>query len=217
MLKTTFTKRNTKSGFTLVETLIAISILLISISGPLVIISQALKSSYYARDEITAFYLAQEVVEFLRNQRDNNGLKALTTAYYSDTWLNGVGVITDSPASSLINTNTTAYTTNAKKAELVIQGGVYKLKQCLPLGSKCPFLKYGPNGDYAYGDIAAPSNSNFTREIILFEPPNTAFGEVSKNRELIVYVRVFWNTGSNKNSVTIREHITNWELEQAPS
>jgi prepilin-type N-terminal cleavage/methylation domain-containing protein len=212
-------KQKRKAGFTLVETLIAISILIISISGPLVIISQALKSSYYARDEITAFYLAQEAVEFIRNQRDINGLRAVSGVYYSDTWLNSVGwdITIPSTPVNLVN----PYKASSKKAELVIDAGVYKLKQCvLSGGTKCPALKYDGNGTYAYGDILAPSNSNFTREIIMTEPPpsppTSGYG-ASNTRELIVFVRVSWTTGSHTNNVTLREHITNWELEKTPS
>jgi len=61
-------------GFTLIETLVAISILLLSISAPLTIASKGLASSFFARDQITAFYLAQDAVEYIRNTRDNNFL-----------------------------------------------------------------------------------------------------------------------------------------------
>ena len=60
------------AGFTLVETLVAISILLISLAGPLTIAAKSLNSAIFARDQITAFYLAQEGVEFVRKVRDDN-------------------------------------------------------------------------------------------------------------------------------------------------
>ncbi len=72
----------TSKGFTLIETLVAISILLLSISAPLTIASKGLASSYYAREQITAFYLAQDAVEYIRNTRDNNFLSGAN-------WLNG--------------------------------------------------------------------------------------------------------------------------------
>lgn len=59
-------------GFTLIETLVAISILLIAVAGPMVVVSQALTTSYYARDQITAFYLAQDAIEYIRNTKDTN-------------------------------------------------------------------------------------------------------------------------------------------------
>jgi len=61
-------------GFTLIETLVAISVLLLSLAGPLTLAVQSLNSAYYARDQITAFYLAQEAVEYVRAVRDQNYL-----------------------------------------------------------------------------------------------------------------------------------------------
>lgn len=75
----------TRKGFTLIETLVAISVLLVSLVGPLSIAAQALKSAYYARDEITAFYLAQEGLEYVQAVRDQNYL-----ASPSQPWLTGL-------------------------------------------------------------------------------------------------------------------------------
>ncbi len=72
-----------RGGFTLIETLVAISVLLVSLAGPLSIASQSLQSAFYARDQITAFYLAQEAVEYVRAVRDQNYL-------VGSGWLNGL-------------------------------------------------------------------------------------------------------------------------------
>lgn len=71
------------SGFTLVETLIAITVLLTAVAGPLTIASRGLISAHFARDQVTAFYLAQEATELIRNKRDNNALASVS-------WLSGL-------------------------------------------------------------------------------------------------------------------------------
>jgi len=81
-LKATGGQAKPNKGFTLIETLVAISILLLSISAPLTIASKGLASSFFARDQITAFYLAQDAVEYVRNARDNN-------YHLGANWLNG--------------------------------------------------------------------------------------------------------------------------------
>lgn len=60
-----------QSGFTLVETLVAITILLIVMIGPMTISSQAAKSSTFASEQVTAFFLAQEGVELMQKARDD--------------------------------------------------------------------------------------------------------------------------------------------------
>lgn len=77
---------NTRSGFTLVETLVAISILLVAIMGPMTIAARGLQSAFYAREQITAFSLAQEGVELIRAIRDQNALEG-------ESWLADISAV----------------------------------------------------------------------------------------------------------------------------
>jgi len=74
-------------GFSLIETLVAISVLMLAVVGPLSIASRGLISAQYARDQITAFHLAREATELVRNKRDTNMLHPIATP--AD-WLNGL-------------------------------------------------------------------------------------------------------------------------------
>ncbi|MDP3962577.1 MAG: prepilin-type N-terminal cleavage/methylation domain-containing protein [bacterium] len=66
-------KRN--KGFTIIETLVAVAILMISIAGPLTIAHKGLLAAINARDQVTASYLAQDAMEYVKNMRDNNKLE----------------------------------------------------------------------------------------------------------------------------------------------
>lgn len=59
-------------GMTLIETLVAISILGVAIVAPMSLTMQSLAAAYYAKDQITASHLAQEAVESVRALRDGN-------------------------------------------------------------------------------------------------------------------------------------------------
>lgn len=72
-----------RPAFTLIETFVAISILMITLVGPLTLAAQSLKTAYYARDEITAYYLAQEGIELVRGIRDQNYING-------QSWLTGL-------------------------------------------------------------------------------------------------------------------------------
>lgn len=61
-----------QQGFTLIEAMVAISVLSLAITGPMIIAQKGIASAVYARDQITASYLAQEAVEYIRNARDTN-------------------------------------------------------------------------------------------------------------------------------------------------
>ncbi|MFA6554627.1 MAG: prepilin-type N-terminal cleavage/methylation domain-containing protein [Candidatus Paceibacterota bacterium] len=60
-----------KNGFTLIETLVAISVLMIAIAGPLTVANKAYTSAISARDQSMAVNFAQEGLEYLNNMKDN--------------------------------------------------------------------------------------------------------------------------------------------------
>jgi len=64
-----------QEGMTLIETLVAITILTVAIISPMSLTMQSLSASYYARDQIAAFNLGQEAIESVRAIRDGNILR----------------------------------------------------------------------------------------------------------------------------------------------
>ena len=71
-------KNSSQSGFSLVETLVSITILLLVIGGPLAITSNSVKSTNFSNEQVIAFFLAQEGIEFVQKHRDD-----LFLDYYS--------------------------------------------------------------------------------------------------------------------------------------
>lgn len=61
-------------GFTLVETLVAIVVLSLSVTGPLFIAQRSTVAATTARDKTIATFLAQEGIEYVRSVRDDNYL-----------------------------------------------------------------------------------------------------------------------------------------------
>ena len=62
----------TTKGITLIETVVAVGILVAAIAGPMTLASQSLKASRDARNELIATHLAEEGIEVLHSMRDNN-------------------------------------------------------------------------------------------------------------------------------------------------
>jgi len=61
-------------GFTLIETLVAISIFTMSILGLMTVLASGISNTNYAKQKMTATYLAQEGIEYTRNKRDTSVL-----------------------------------------------------------------------------------------------------------------------------------------------
>ncbi|MDO8509539.1 MAG: type II secretion system protein [bacterium] len=66
-----FLKLKSTSGFTIIETLVALSIFSFSLVGLLTISSGRVHDISNVRNQLTANYLAQEGIETIRNYRDN--------------------------------------------------------------------------------------------------------------------------------------------------
>lgn len=89
------TRINKSKGFTLVESLVAVSILSISVAAIFTAVQMSLKTSLTAKDQITAIYLSQEAMEFIKNVRDENALNSLNGVAVN--WLHGLSENSSDP------------------------------------------------------------------------------------------------------------------------
>lgn len=65
-------------GFTLIEALVSIALILIAVTGPLSLTLNALTAIKQNKNRVVASYLAEEIVEDFRNYRDNFALSCST-------------------------------------------------------------------------------------------------------------------------------------------
>ena len=121
-LSTVNCQLSTARGFTLIETLVAITLLTVAIVVPMSLVTKSLSTAYYARDQVTAFHLAQEAIEIVRHVRDNNILKnalGTPTDLLNGIFLDGRAFIVDARNNDIVacpqngcpvlNTNGTFY------------------------------------------------------------------------------------------------------------
>ena len=126
-MKKEYKRQNTKyknqRGFTILESIIAILVLSLSVSGVFSAVQQSLSQAIIAKDEVKAFYLAQEAVEIIRNKRDNNQLTKINGGT-GVTWLDGI-------------TNICAFGSVCRVEAINFDNIVY----CGSEWGNCPFLK----------------------------------------------------------------------------
>ena len=82
---------NTNKGFSLLESMIAIGILLVAVVAPLSTIGDSLAQIYVARDQMVAINLAQEGIEAVRQVRDSNMIKGWNQSPRTTDWNTGLG------------------------------------------------------------------------------------------------------------------------------
>ena len=178
--------RQGEAGFTLVETLVAITLITIAIVAPMGLTVQSLEAAYYARDKITASNLAQEGLEGIRSVRDGN---VLATAK---------GTVTPLFQGILPACSTACYVDATTRPNPTIT-------DC---GGACPVLR--TNGQlYAYD--SSWKSTNFTRTLsgCYIQTDNTCTAVASDEIRLTVVVS--WKTSAYKaQQITLSENLYNW-------
>lgn len=181
------------SGFTLIEAMIAVSILALSVSGPLIGASRAIVLAQISRDQLTASYLAQEGIEYVRAMRDDaylNAYKANGTDTSSAGWTD---FTTGASAWSITQCITGPCTLDPARA--MGYGSSYALNA---YGGNAPL--YLSNGIYTQQAIG--TKTPFTRAIQAMR--------LSANEELVTST-VLWTFHGAQYSVVIVDHLTPWQ------
>lgn len=199
-------------GFTVIETLIAVMVLLTSIVGPMSVASKGLYAAFYARDEITAFYLAQEGLEFVRNFRDTTKLMhdkedidsvnaGGAPAHTSDQWLDG-----------LEDCDTAV---NADGCIIDARLSPVDPNAILPCSGKCTVVQFDSGtGLFGYdtGGGGSWENTKYERTIKInkITMPNGKKDEALITSEVRWTNNIFAPLGK---SATVRLYTTNWQRE----
>lgn len=177
-------------GFTLIETLVAVTILSIAIVAPMSLTAKSLATAYYARDQITAFHLAQEAIEAIRHERDNN---ILTNVFGTQAdLLEGIPSTSGSPFIVDTRDDSTYLCDAALCPPLQSNGELYGYRPSCAMPT--------PNCGESEGWV----NTRFTRTV-------TAEFIVGSVDEVRISVEVEWKTGSfQTRSFTISENLYRW-------
>ncbi|MBP9757778.1 MAG: prepilin-type N-terminal cleavage/methylation domain-containing protein [Candidatus Pacebacteria bacterium] len=167
-----------KRGFTLIETLVAVSLMVIAIVAPMSLVAQSLATAYYARDQVAAYSLAQEAIEAVRAVRDGNILSNATAGTSKD-------LLDTIP----IGQN---FTVDAR----VTTGGLQ------PCGGTCDLLKVDPLGELYGHDATWTTFTKFRRTVYAqyAGPASINLDPISgKGKdEIRVTVTVTWETASGR-------------------
>ena len=191
MMKYCLNKKN--SGFTLVETFVAITILLIAVLIPLSVLSKAIGDGLFIRNKVTAFYLAQEGMELVINKVHSN------IQIPGEDWLNGMASCPSEVPCSV---------------SLPFENKDVFITSC---GGECPVLKNLPDGTYGYSGSEADPDTIFRRVVVIGNPISATYkipgyGTLTQENVAIpVTVTVFWKNKDylTEQSVVVQDYIYN--------
>ncbi len=185
-------------GFTLVETLLAVLILAIAITGPLTIAAKGLQLTLTARDQVVAGLLAQDALEYVHFVRDTNRLNG-------QNWLAGLNGVSNN------------HTTNQSGGQAVCTGGRYclidsladQVTLCGTSLAECSstYLYYNSSGgNYTYSS-AGNIRTIFSRAISVTTP--SPGGNAA---EADIRVVVQWkDVGGITRSLELRDALLDWQ------
>lgn len=188
-------------GFTLLETLVAVAILMIAIGSAFGLAPQGLMGARFAKNQTTANYLAQDALETVHNIRDNS---MFFSPNPSDpfNWLSGLSECQGKNWCTVDSVDNT-------------------LNVCLGSGSNvsCPPLDMiqTVDGGVAYGNGPLFSKdptvqtSIFTRRVNISSVVNDVVAPGNTDTEVLVTVRVEWQEGALKKRQTqMTETLFDW-------
>jgi len=175
-------KKNRKvSGFTLIETLVAISIFSTSILTLIMFLSSGVSDIGFTKKKIVANFLAQEGIEYLRNMRDNY---IFYTDYNSLTWNSFISKISSCDEDCGFDLS-------------VAQTDDESIFLCSDHVGLCEL--YIENGNY--NTNLEGVDSGFARSIKM---------AVVSSGEIKVFSTVSWSHNDEDYSVTLTENLFDW-------
>ena len=187
------------TGITLIETVVAVTILVAAIAGPMTLASQSLKASRDARNELIATHLAEEGIEVIHSVRDNNSGADVSPQRLA--WMN-----------SILSACSSGCVVNPTDHLVLSVWGPNTLLAC-PSGdcSAVKYLYYNPaTGMYtqSLSALTSPwSKSSFTRVMTLqgIDDPSSPLRQVR-----VVSTVTYTGFAGGVRTVTVVDDLYNW-------
>ena len=191
---------NNSKAFTLVEALVAISILMIAIASPMTLVQKGLSTAILSKDQMIAAFLAQDAIEGIKNVRDQIAISQTT-----GDWLAGTGNLSLTPC--------VCNPSNNENCNFDILSG---LKFCTVDTTTFPILIISNpnnatlkitkdnNGNFTKYDYSGPDTAKFSRYINIVKTNGLGGNEAVAN------VRVSWDSPQGSQKIDIQDFIYNY-------
>lgn len=172
------------------ETLVAITVVVTAIVGPLYSVQQSLNASRSAREQLIASSLAQEAIEYARFVRDSNYLRSIDTGTDVN-WLYGF----DGSGSS-VNCFTSECVVDPKARTVAVK----------PSDASLGYLYLTGNAVYTQSPVSG--TRTIYRRTVRFAGVDNSNPWLAS--EVLMTTTVTWMTKGQARSVVLTERLRNW-------
>lgn len=180
------------TGFTLLETVVAVILIVFALAGPFTLATRGIFAAKFAKNKLIALNLAQEGIEIIRTFRDNNFLTNQAS------WDAGIKDFYGQ------DTQADVFCPEPCTALAAQQAPNYHYQTC---GASCPPLKTDPTtGLYSYG---SGQDSIFTRTIRV--ETGVFDAQVPSGDQLKVISIVAWSESGIPHQVRLEEVLYRWQ------
>ncbi|MHB1163407.1 MAG: type IV pilus modification PilV family protein [Minisyncoccota bacterium] len=208
-----------RTAFTLIETMIAITILTLAVSGPLFIASRTILAANVSRDQLTASYLAQEGVEYVRAMRDDEYLAAYQICQQNpNCGINVTNVAWNNFLTGSMPSNPGAVT-QCRSTACTLDPLGYPAAR--PMGYGTTYALNGFSGPvsplYLAGGIFTQQNSSgatltpFRRTVQVETVTGAPTDSLGNPADVRIVSTVSWDSHGTPYQVTVTDHLTPWQ------
>lgn len=198
-------KTSLQSGFTLIETLVAILILALSITALLSLAANGFFTVRYSRNQIVADALVQETIEYLRNRRDSMYIEGLS-------WEDFVNSLNVDVRGEVFPYDPNNLYGCYKEEGCIVDGYTLDTSIYECEGGPCEPVIFFPEvgvygyerGKYPFGQVEGYQTS-FVRKV-------RARITDEKRHQMKVDVEIEWKNGNMTRSMTQSVVLTNWRI-----
>lgn len=196
-----------RSGFTLLETVVALAVLLAAVVGPVSLITRGIFDFSFSKNKIVAANLAQEGIELVRAIREDNVICDVLNGSAVWPW-NEDPQAPDPPNGNTFTNITTGVSVD--RTVTVTCGGISGVSMQVPLlslGCNNKLRLDSATGIYGY---STGQETIYTRCVDIRVPPTTPDAGIPASAQMDITSTVRWNERGADREVKLQERLYNW-------
>lgn len=203
-MKDSTRQRRRNAGFTLLETIVALSVILAAAIGPVSLVTSGLVDFSFAKNKLVAANLSQEGIELIRGLREDNIICDM---------LNGAPVWPWNEDPALPNPGNTFMSSSfgvSVDNSTTIDCGIGGISMTVPiLSASCSEkLRFDPaTGIYGY---TGAEETIFTRCVQVKTPPDSPDSGILPADQMDIISTVTWSDRNSPRTLEIKERLYNW-------